>query len=278
MSSLSEKPAVIIPAYNESGVILRLLKALYDGFKSGHYNVVVACNGCKDNTVDIVETNFPEYTCLDIKIGSKTNALNEAESLGLGHPRVYIDADVVISSDSVTKLIDQLSQAKEPLLVAPRADINCSSSDQYVRLFYSAWQKTTFYVEEGYGSGVYALNQAARELFNTFPNITSDDGFVRLLSPNLKIGVCEEATSTVEAPRSISDLVKIKVRIKAGKSELSDSSNIKEGSAPKKRFVQKPSVLELFFYVFINLYIGFKVKLERRKGGSLIWHRDESSR
>lgn len=278
MSSLSEKPVVIIPAYNESGVILRLLKSLNDGFKSGHYNIVVACNGCKDNTVEIVENNFPDYICLDIEKGSKTNALNEAECLGLGYPRIYVDADVVISSDSVLEIIDDLSKTDIPLLIAPRANINCSDSDPFVRLFYAAWQKTTFFVDQGYGSGVYALNRAARRLFDIFPNVTSDDGFVRQLSSTMKVGVCESASSLVEAPRSIADLINIKVRIKAGKSELSSSSKAREESASKRRFVVRPTIPEFIFYVLINLYIGFKVKLERKKDGELIWHRDESSR
>ena len=278
MSSLSEQPVVIIPAYNESGVILRLLESLHEGYAAGKYNVVVACNGCSDNTVEIVENHFPDYQCLDIELGSKINAINEAEALGLGYPRVYVDADVVISTQSVLKIIEELEKEKEPLLLAPRAIINCSNSDAFVRLFYSAWKKTTFFIDEGYGSGVYALNQSARQLFDTFPNVTSDDGFVRHISSALKVGVCEDANSAVEAPRSISDLVKIKVRIKAGKSELTNTANSSNDLGSKRRFVLRPTVTEFIFYVFINLYIGLKVKLELRKGGDLIWHRDESTR
>lgn len=278
MNSLSENPVVIIPAYNESRVILRLLRELYEGFKAGHYNVVVACNGCKDNTVEIVETNFPEYICLDIATGSKTNALNEAEALGLGYPRIYADADVVLSSDSALRVIKSLSKEVGPLLVAPRAHINCLNSDCYVRLFYSAWKKTIFFLEEGYGSGVYALNKPARDLFDTFPNIISDDGFVRNLSSDLKVCVCEDAFSRVEAPRSIVDLVKIKIRIKVGRSQLLNSKKTKKGRNSNRRFLVKPTIPEFLFYVVTNLYISFMVKLEKRNDGHVVWHRDESTR
>jgi hypothetical protein len=175
-------------------------------------------------------------------------------------------------------MIEDFARETEPLLLAPRAKINCSNSDAFVQLFYSAWEKTTFFIEQGYGSGVYAINESARKLFDTFPNVTSDDGFVRHISPTLKVGVCEDANSNVEAPRSISDLIKIKIRIKAGKSELSNTANSSNASNSKRRFILKPTITEFIFYVFINLYIGLKVKLELRKGGSLIWHRDESTR
>ena len=42
--------SIIIPAYNEADVIERCLKALTDRPVQGGVEIVVACNGCKDNT------------------------------------------------------------------------------------------------------------------------------------------------------------------------------------------------------------------------------------
>lgn len=278
MKNLSDLPVVIIPAYNESAVILKLLRSIKDGFDSGKYLVVVACNGCRDDTVALVQQGFPEYVCLDITKASKVNAINEAESLGLGYPRLYVDADVDISTTSVLHLIEAASSEKTPVLVAPRANIHSSESSSLVRLFYSAWEKTTFFIDQGFGSGVYVLNQGARNLFDCFPDIVSDDGFVRRLSPDLNIIVSEVASSTVEAPRALADLVKIKIRAKVGNSQLAAYSQNQTSSLSGRRFVIRPGIREFFVYMLINLYVRFKVKRELLDGAVPVWHRDESSR
>ncbi|WP_432472312.1 glycosyltransferase [Amphritea sp. HPY] len=278
MNALDNLPVVIVPAYNESTVILKLLRSLNEGVVSGHYNVVVACNGCKDDTTELVIQNFPEYICLDIEKASKTNALNEAESLGLGYPRVYVDADVDISSESVLKLIQKASYHNEAQLVAPRGSINTSQSDTAVSLFYSAWTKTTFFINQGFGSGVYVLNKAARDLFDRFPDVIADDGFVRHLSAGQNTLVCEDAVSAVEAPRTLSDLIKIKTRVKVGNSQLAGVVDTSTVSLPGRRFVVRPGVLEFIIYSLVNLYVRFKVNSELQKGSVPVWHRDESSR
>ena len=67
---------VIVPAHNEAGVIEDCLNSIIK--QDGIDHLIVACNGCTDNTADIVKTSFPSAICLDIEKPSKVNALNEA--------------------------------------------------------------------------------------------------------------------------------------------------------------------------------------------------------
>ncbi len=278
MSEENPLPAIIIPAYNERKVISKLLNSLRSGISKKLFQVVVACNASTDSSVEYIREHFPMVTCLDIKKASKTNALNEAEKLDLGFPRVYIDADVLISSSDIEKIITYLNQFDEAALVAPRGKINTKESGAIVRIFYSAWMKTTFYLKRGFGSGIYALNKKARANFQQFPEIIADDGFIREVVMSDQIHICEAAESFVEAPRTLEDLLNIKIRSKLGNQQLEHLGLIKNRNQQAKRFLHKPILLEALVYICVN-YLAKRGAAKRLKNmDKYSWQRDESSR
>jgi hypothetical protein len=92
--------SVVIPAHNEAAVIRRCLDALLDGFRPGELEVVVACNGCTDGTADIVRSSGHAVRIIEIQVASKPAALRAAEELVTIFPRLYLDADVVLTASS----------------------------------------------------------------------------------------------------------------------------------------------------------------------------------
>ena len=80
---------LLIPAYNEEeriGPVLRRYAEFFRGNYSGHFEIVVVLNGCRDNTLAIVEaaaSEFPEIRALEFvnPIG-KGGALIEGLKLG----------------------------------------------------------------------------------------------------------------------------------------------------------------------------------------------------
>jgi glycosyltransferase involved in cell wall biosynthesis len=271
-------PTVIIPAYNEKKVIAKLLTALHCGVVNKSFQVIVACNSTNDGSVEFISEHFPLVTCLDIKQASKTNALNEAEKLNLGFPRIFIDADITISAEAVKILIHYTSQFQDAALVAPRGKINTDSSDFLVRIFYSGWMKTPFYLEHGFGSGIYVLNKKARANFEFFPDIIADDGFIREVVMHEQLHICEVAESTVEAPRNIKDLLNIKIRSKLGNQQLANLGLIRNTNKVTKRFLHKLTLLETLVYFTVN-YIANRGAAKKLKTiEQYTWQRDESSR
>ncbi|WP_237068051.1 glycosyltransferase [Microbulbifer guangxiensis] len=272
-------PAVIIPAHNEELSIATLLRALMPGVQKELYTITVACNGCSDRTAEIVRYHFPQVCCIEQEQASKVAALNAAENADLGFPRVYIDADVVISSSAVETLIDTCRESREPTVVAPRAVPKNEGCEWLVRTYYLAWQKTIFFQQHGFGSGVYALNRPAREKFERFPNLISDDGFVRQILNYDNIRVVESAKSLVKSPRDLAGLIRIKTRSKLGSLEISNSE-VKMGSGPQvnQRFLQRPTILERLVYGGVNLLALLNARRLIRKRGRAYWLRDETSR
>jgi len=274
-------PTVIIPAYNERAVIGQLLSSIYDGAKNNNYQVVVACNGCSDNTYEYVKEQFPFINCINIVEGSKTNAINQAEKIATGYPRLYIDADVIITSQDINKLILKANSVNSPILCAPRASINTTKSHFIVKAYYRTWQKTKFYINHGFGSGIYVLNQPAREMFDIFPNIIADDGYVREFLNSNEIVVVEDAKSTVQAPVKLIDLIKIKSRSKLGNYQLSGIKINRvnnDNEKVNKTFVNSVNIFNKSIYYLINFIAMVLAKRKIKNILTYQWDRDESSR
>ena len=273
-------PSIIIPAYNERKVIGRLLHSLYSGVYSKRFQIVVSCNGCTDNTYDYVKTEFPLIDVINIKRGSKTNAINHAESIVTGYPRLFIDADVIISVDHVMKLIKQASSTHLPLLLAPRARIDLKNSSIIVNYYYRTWQKTKFFIIQGFGSGIYVMNRSARSKFKYFPDIIADDGFVREFFSEDQLKVVEDANSIVKAPLNIKDLIKIKSRSKLGNYQLSRLHNKThiQKSNKTKTFLRRTTILEKCNYYCINFVSMIFAKIKESHISSYKWDTDKSSR
>ncbi|MGY6704051.1 glycosyltransferase family 2 protein [Roseinatronobacter sp.] len=179
--------SVIIPASNEGQYIGPCLSAL---LASGPVprqlvEVLVVANGCHDDTV-AVALRFTQAAAqrgwslhvLDLPEGSKINALNTGDQHATGGLRIYLDADVTVSPDVLPELADALTSdqarygAGTPRIPAPASWITA----QYARF----WQRLPFARSNAAGFGLFAVNAAGRARWGRFPDIISDDTFVRL--------------------------------------------------------------------------------------------------
>src|SRR5262245_54962863 len=143
--------SVVIPAHNEATVIGRLLSALPSKTAAGDIQVVVACNGCTDNTADVARGYGA--TVVEGKHPSKIAALNAADEVAVAYPRLYIDADVLVTGKTVTDLIEALSDG-DLLCAAPPSKMDLEGRAWPIRAYFRVW-KSVMLAREGYiGSGV----------------------------------------------------------------------------------------------------------------------------
>jgi glycosyltransferase involved in cell wall biosynthesis len=110
---------LLIPAYNEEARIEPVLRLYADHFRqnySGKFQLVVVLNGCRDNTLGVVQRvakENPAITWLDFPapIG-KGGALIEGLKLaGQSDIIGYVDADGATGPDAVVKLLPHLAHA-----------------------------------------------------------------------------------------------------------------------------------------------------------------------
>lgn len=179
---------VIIPANNEGAYIEACLSALLaQDAAAGLVQVIVAANACTDDTVARAEAFAPQFAargwaliCLDLPEPGKIQALNRAEA-ALPDPavaRAYLDADVICAP----ALIGQIRAALES--PAPRyatGTLAVARARSWITRAYAAvWRRTPFVRSGAVGAGFFAVNGAGRARWGAFPEIISDDTFVRL--------------------------------------------------------------------------------------------------
>lgn len=223
-----ERPrlTIIIPANNEESYLADCLRALMASEPTdASVQVLIIANACKDNTVGVArafETAATAigwaYQVIDLAQPGKLNALNVGDDLATGEMRLYLDADVLVSPGLVRQLVAELSATSAPRYASGSARISQARS-MVTRAYSRFWQMLPFARSEAPGFGAFAVNDAGRARWGRFPNIISDDTYVRLLfAPHERKGV----PATYEWPmvEGFNHLVKVRRRQDQGVKEI----------------------------------------------------------
>ena len=127
--------SIVVPARNEGAVIARTLTAITTGATPGEVEVIVVCNDCVDNTASVARSFGAPVRVIETEIGSKTHALNLGDKAAVGFPRIYADADVLITIGSIRMLASRLKRG-DVLAAAPRSRVDLSGCSLCVRAYY----------------------------------------------------------------------------------------------------------------------------------------------
>ena len=275
---------VIVPAHNEEAVIENCLNSIINQAEVDH--IIVACNGCTDNTAALVREKFPTAHCLDIETPSKVNALNEAETyarkIGVTFPIFYLDADTQISKDCVPT-VNRFLESSDILLSAPTPIIDTSHSSWLVKAYYRVWTDLPYIKEGVIATCSYIITEEGRKRFDVFPEVINDDGFMRCNFWNKEISNVPGAEIYIRAPRDIYSLIKIKTRARLGNMQLdaTKQAKIKEaknyGSVMKKKLLSS-SFFDTLIYISIASLIRLRSKKQFKQLESYRWEKDLSSR
>jgi len=280
--------SIIIPAYNEAAVIERCLRALTDGAEPGELEVIVAANGCTDDTAARARAFGGPVRVVELARGSKPGALNAGDAAATGFPRCYIDADVEVGLDQVRRVAAMLEGDLGILAAAPAMRVDLAGSSAAVRAFYRVWLSRPFHGRGMIGGGFYALSRAGRARFDQFPDLIADDEFVRALFSDAERGTPADCFFTIRAPRTLRQLIKVKTRSRLGlyqlrkaRPDLADSSRSKPRRAGggAGAWLTRPGLWpSAAVYLLVNAVTRMRARRQLRAIGAYQWERDESSR
>jgi hypothetical protein len=270
-------PSVVIPAHNEARVIGRLLDALHDPVASP-VHVVVVCNGCDDGTEEVARDHPLRPLVLSLPHGSKHQALKEGDSAAMGFPRFYVDADVVLSAQSLKELVRSLRDTPV-LAVAPVRELDLSASSWPVRAYYRVWQQLPAVQEGLFGRGVIGVSRSGWKRLRTLPDVLGDDLWVAAQFSVAERAIVPGAQSLVRAPRTTRDLLRRRIRAAQGNSQLRGAlAHPVSGNSPAfviHGVVRSPrNIVDTL--VFVAVTVLARVQANHRDPA--IWLRDESSR
>ena len=276
--------SVIIPAHNEENVIAITLDALLMVINLEVIEVIVVCNGCSDMTVSIVKSYGDKIQCVETEIPSKTNALNLGDKVATFFPRIYLDADIVLSVDAVLALEEALSDGRY-LAASTKMKMDYGKASWLVRSYYDLWQQLPYVKEGMIGVGVFALSEKGRSKFGKFPEIIADDGFVRAMFRREERFSVENFSSVVRSPTNLVDLVKIKTRSRLGRYELAEKFPELMSTEEKKYGIaflclgkRIGNWLKIPVYIYVNIVSRIRARRYYKLKGFTGWERDTSSR
>ena len=275
--------SVIIPAHNEEAVIGRCLEALTGGAEDGELEVIVVCNGCTDRTAAVAREYRACVQVIETDVACKIPALNLGDEAARGFPRFFVDADVVLPLGSLRKLARGLEEGPA-LAIAPRAEFDLRGCSWGVRAYYAINDRLPTSREGIGGSGVYGLSEAGRRRFDRFPDLTADDGFVRLQFAPSERETLQDCRSIVFAPKTVKDLIAIMTRAHYGTCELREKLPGAWGNlGPKNKSELRRLCLRFWLWPQLLIYAYVKVMArirsrQRIKARGTGWERDQTSR
>jgi glycosyltransferase involved in cell wall biosynthesis len=216
---------IMIPAHDEAAVVDRCLSAVLGSARPGEFDVVVISNGSTDDTVqrarDAGARLEHEVEVVEIPTASKIAALRAADDLLVDFPdaiRLFLDADVILSTHAARMLVEALD-TPEPRLAVAKLDVDTTASSWLVRRYYRAWTALPYVENQVAGSGVFAMNGAGAMRVGQWPDVINDDGYVaRCFDADQRVLV--DATFRAFAAHSLSALVRRRARIVNGNRQL----------------------------------------------------------
>ena len=277
--------SVIIPAHNEEAVIGRTLESLLESVGEQPIEVIVVCNGCTDATAERARVYAPRVTVVETTTASKRHALNLGDAEATSFPRIYLDADIEVSKTFAGDMVQALTT--DAVRAAwPSVHFNLDDCSFPVRAFYQVWTALPYNKPGRIGVGAYGLSQAARERFAEFPDVISDDGYVRGLYDDGERVLVDSCQTTVQAPLTLESLVKIRTRSRLGVYELrtKDPQTLR-GHRARTTMVDlvpillRPSILcRLPIYLYVNVVTRIRARNQMRSQSGYEWERDDSTR
>lgn len=275
--------AVVIPAHNEAVALGRTLAPLADAAAAGRLQVVVVVNGSTDGTAAVAQT-FAGVQVVELAEAGKTAALNAGDRTATGWPRLYLDADILVTEAAVAEVFAEL-QTGQRLAARPTYRYDCTGADRLVRRYYRARRRVS---ESGialWGAGAYAIGRAGHERFGSFPTIVADDLFVDAQFAVGEKSIVPTEPVIVRTPRTRTALLSVLRRTTSANTEFfagTDAADRQIGPSTRQtmqrllKTVRGPgSALDA------AVYVGFAVaaRLSRSSAGDRDrWARDETSR
>ena len=109
--------------------------------------VIVVCNGCTDATATIARGFEGPVRVIETEVASKTHALNLGDAAARGFPRLYVDADVVLTWGSILRIAAAL-EAPGVLAASPAAEMVFPAGTAWaVKSYYRLWMSLPYVCE-----------------------------------------------------------------------------------------------------------------------------------
>jgi glycosyltransferase involved in cell wall biosynthesis len=278
---MSHRASVVIPAHNEERVLARGLSTLLRGTEPGELDVIVVANACTDSTaavarahgVRVIETSTP----------GKAHALRLGDAAASTFPRLYADADIDLTAESVRVLVDTLARPGV-LATSPVPHYDLTNARPSARRLHKVHELLMADRRGLAGAGVYCLSEVGHARVAPFPDVISDDGLVhRSFAPGERV-VSSGASSVVRPTTTFGASLRRRVRVRQGNQELDAlglpraEGRLRVGALVGLVRTRRITPVDAGWYLFLLGADRAQVRWRRMRGAEVSWGTDASSR
>jgi glycosyltransferase involved in cell wall biosynthesis len=268
--------SIVVPAHNEETSLAAGLPPLLA--VPGEFDVIVVANACDDGTAEIarragarvVETAQP----------GKAHALRLGDEACRVFPRLYLDADVLTTAESVRALV---AAAAEPgiLACAPRPVFDLAGTGWIVRRVHRVHDRMITPTRALAGTGAYLLTEEGHRRVFPLPDVLSDDGWAHAsFAPHERRAV-PTAETVVRPARTVRAHLRRRIRVRAGNRQLAalgrPAPEGRLGIGNLARLVRRREAGPVEAGCYLAVLLLDKV-LTRTRRGSVGWGTDTGSR
>jgi glycosyltransferase involved in cell wall biosynthesis len=269
--------SIVIPAHNEEAVIEANLRRLLATAEPGEFDVIVVPNACRDRTAEIARA--VGVRVVETPVGGKAHALALGDEACLTFPRVYLDADVELTTDSVRALVQA---CEDTLAVAPELRLDMTGVKSVARRVHRVHEALVGPNRALAGVGCYVLTKEGHARVFPMPgDLISDDGWVHAsFAPHERV-VVAGAQTVVRPARTVRAYLSRRVRVRQGNRQLAElGRSFPEGRLGPRSLVslvsgRKVGVLDAGCYLTV---LAVDRVLTRARGRRTRWGSDAGSR
>ena len=279
--------SVVVPAHNEAAVIGRLLSGLLAEAEPGEFEVLVVANGCSDGTETAAAAFAPAVRVLSTPEPNKYRAMRLGRLGGRALPRLYVDADVELSSASVRALAEALAEPGVHA-VGPERYSPMDGRPWTVRWYYEVWHRLPVVRAGLFGRGVVGLSREAYQRVGELPEFMGDDLAASLVVAPDERRVVSTAQVVIHPPRTLSDLIRMRTRALVSTTQIASGTQLADAAAEARttradlaRVLREGSVAQLpkvAWFVVVTVLVRLRARRAIKAGDYRTWLRDESSR
>lgn len=263
---------VIIPVRNEEIKLSETAPALKAALTGLSANVIYALNDTTDNSDTIIRKNFgQEVQILKLPNPGKTHALRTADALAKHQLRVYLDADIVISSGIFPFLLGPLIDNTADLTAA-RLVADISQSHGAALRVNKVWADQLSRRHDAFMCCT-ALNANGLKQRGVWPDVIADDDWARnRIKPERRM-IVETTKAYMSPPQNLRNWFKVRARWIRGSKQL---KNLENNYRAANRVKPRGSVPDLSIYYFTHFCAQALALVQ--KNTLLYWGRDDSTR
>ena len=277
--------SVVIAAHNEEAVLGACLDSLRSQPGAERMQIVVSANGCTDGTAEVAYSRGAQV--VDRREAGKPAALNAAEKVAVGFPRIYLDADIVVPPGAVDAVLARLSDSPRTRAVVPRRRVSTAGRPWPVKGYFAIQQRLPVFRDGLFGRGMIAVSAEGRARFDEFPDLIADDLFLDSQFSAEEKAEAADAEVIVEAPYTTRALLRRLVRVRRGNSQMRAASQTgdieasvrsSDPAAWLRDVVMAKPVLIFAAVPYVTITVIAALLARRPAKPAQAWGRDESTR